>query len=118
MSDIQQPSGRRRERYTLSEDVSVFDQNSNTLLGSLVNIHEDGLMLMSTSPLLLADHLYQLSIRLPEDILDSDELDVGVDCLWVKRSEDSSAIQWAGCQIIDISELARAQILELTKRLG
>jgi len=108
----------RRERHTIKGEIPVFDTSSNTVVGNLVNIHEEGLMLITTGPVLSADHVYQLSLRLPSEILGSSELTVGVDCLWIKTLDTGSMMQWAGCYIIDISDHALAQLKELIEHWG
>lgn len=103
-------------RHEVSAAIDVWDALSDEHLGRLVNIHQQGLMVLSDWPL-SEDHLYQLRINLPQSLSSSGEMTVGVDCLWVRSSADGER-HWAGCQIIDLSEKGRGQVDMLVEKLG
>jgi len=113
MSDSQYEH--RLKRHDVSVVVEVYDRNTDQHLGRLVNIHNEGLMVMGTGGL-QADHVYQLDLVLPESIEGSTHLQLGVDCLWSKVV-DASATYWSGCQVIDLSDVARRQIERLVEKL-
>jgi hypothetical protein len=113
MNDIVNQQERNFERHHITAAIEVYDVSSGTLLGSLVNIHEGGLLIVggfSVQP----DHVYQLQLLLPDVIEGSDNLRLGVDTLWVKK-DDGAEVQWSGCQIIDLSDLAKKQITSLVE---
>jgi len=56
---------RRRRRWELVFYLRVFDQSDNSLLGHVVDISEDGLMLMSEVPIEL-DKDFDLVLEMPE----------------------------------------------------
>jgi len=113
MSDPQYE--RRLKRHDVSVVVEVYDRNTDQHLGRLVNIHSEGLMVMGTGGL-QADHVYQLDLLLPEPLEGLAHLHLGVDCLWSKVV-DVSATYWSGCQVIDLSDVARRQISLLVEQL-
>lgn len=102
---------RSLKRCAVHQDIDVVDLVAERKLGKLVNIHREGLMIIGDVPL-KADSLYQLSLRLSESIEGQGEIQVGVDCLWIRTSDDHNQF-WAGCHIIDIS----AQNLKLIDSL-
>ena len=55
---------RQRRRWELVFYLGVFEQSNNTILGHVIDIHEDGLMLFSETPIEL-DKDYDLSLELP-----------------------------------------------------
>jgi len=116
MSDESQPNQRRLKRYQLTDHVDIYDAMRDLHVGRLVNIHTEGLMLMGDVAL-EADKLYQLYLRLPRQINGRDSIQIGVDCLWARHSDDSTK-HWAGCQIIDISPEGLAGIESLVELLG
>lgn len=106
---------RRLQRYELSQTVEVKDLNQGVLLGTLVNIHEEGLLMVGVDTI-QADHVYQVALCLPESA-GSGTIELGVDCLWVREAEELT-LQWSGCQIIDVSDAARSQIKTMIEQLG
>lgn len=108
---------RKLERHEMTASIDVWDAASDEYLGRLVNLHTDGLMLLTSSPL-QEDKLYQLRLTLPQNLASSGELTLGADCLWVRAAGEDSSGHWAGCQIIDASTQARALLQSLISRLG
>lgn len=109
MDDLNIQQERALERRKLTTSIGVYDVNQSVQLGTLVNIHGGGLMLVGAAELVESDHVYQLELRLPQDLAGSSSLFLGVDVLWI-RSDDDTVVQWSGCQIIDCSDQARQQI--------
>ncbi|GAA5315709.1 MAG: hypothetical protein AseanaTS_09140 [Candidatus Pelagadaptatus aseana] len=116
MTNPDTPHRRHLHRYELTCPVEVFDLNSGALLGSLVNIHEEGLLIVGTDAI-AEDHVYQLVLRLPDTVKNIGEIRLGVDCLWVGDAQDAT-MRWSGCQIIDLSAEARDQIRQLIEQVG
>lgn len=108
MSDLYEAQKRRLVRREVVAKVEVIDINRGELLGTLVNIHEEGLLVVGPK-IMREDHVYQLEFKLPTPVSGIDSIQLGVDCLWVKSADDSG-LCWSGCHIIDLSDQAREQI--------
>ena len=54
---------RGQKRIEVSEVIRVIDRQTGTTLGQLVNISEDGLMILSTGPV-SENCIFQLSLEL------------------------------------------------------
>jgi hypothetical protein len=107
---------RELERHQVNGDVDVYDSLRDSYVGRLVNIHTQGLMVMSDVPL-DEDRLYTLDLHLPEPINDQLVINLGVDCLWT-READLAGKYWIGFAIIDASSQAVQSIHHLVERLG
>ena len=101
---------RRRRRYQLSADIHVIDQLNEKPIGQLVNIHQEGLLLMGEQLNLNASH--QITLLLPNSINQQTQFELGVECLW-SQPTDCGDQYWSGCSIIDISPMAMACIQTL-----
>lgn len=112
---MQETTRRQYPRLVPRETIQVY--RSNQLIGAVVNLSQEGMMLM-TSERLADDAIHSLVLRtqLPtEDV--SLVLHCGVDCLWSTDSREGAEQQdafWAGCHIIDISD---SDLLKLQKIL-
>lgn len=109
MTELERAYERRLKRHTVSAAVDVYDSNRDLYLGRLVNVHQEGLMIMGPTAV-ECDHLYQLQLQLSSPINSRSVIPLGVDCLWARASEDHRQ-HWAGFQIIDMSDEALADIL-------
>ena len=107
---------RKLKRHQLSSVVEIYDRVSGQHIGRLVNIHAEGLMIVGATPL-QDDKLYQLELRLPEEINARTTISIGVDCLWT-RSAEQDKMHWTGGRIIDASDEALADIAALIELLG
>jgi hypothetical protein len=116
MNSSDTPHRRHLHRYELSAEVDVYDRSSGALLGALVNIHEEGLLIVGTDAI-AADHVYQVELRVPDSVENIGSIHLGIDCLWVGDAQDES-MRWSGCQIIDLSAAARDQIQRLIDQVG
>lgn len=116
MAEKQGYQERHLRRHELSQAIEVKELHGGALLGTLVNVHEEGLLIVGVDSL-RSDHVYQVVLCPPEPLSDEDAITLGVDCLWVKEAEDLS-MQWSGCQIIDASDEAREQIAEMIELFG
>jgi len=117
MKDAEQMDEQRTlDRFGVVGSVEVYDANRDLYLGRLANIHEEGLMLLGEMPM-QSDHVYQLNLVLPMPVRGDTSILLGVDCLWVRSTEDDP-VCWAGCHIIDMSEQAREQVRALVAMLA
>ena len=101
--DANAPHHRRKlTRCPVANTVDVYNVLQGALLGRLVNVHREGLMLMSDTPI-VTNHLYHLKLMLPTPLLGVDVIELTADCLWSRSIEGSTAC-WSGFHVIDISE--------------
>ena len=107
---------RSRERVHVGESVKVIDMMRDKELGKLVNLHQEGFMLIS-SERIEEGSLYQLRFTPlpPADTLP--EVIVGAECLWVSKTDSGDQI-WAGFHIMDLAEADLQRIEFLTKRFS
>lgn len=99
---------RESERKTPNQIIIVQDMINGTELGELVNISQNGIMIISDNET-QTQAIFQMALSLPEDIAGSSTLQLGADCLWCRKVENFHRY-WAGFQIIDCSDQARKQI--------
>lgn len=106
---------RSQKRIEVSEVIRVVDRQTGTTIGQLVNISEDGLMILSTEPV-AENCIFQLSLEFSEDSENAagGPLPIGVESLWINSSGDQSQ-HWVGFYIIDISESDQQRIKLLSK---
>ncbi len=107
---------RELERHTIHGTVEVFDHLRDLYVGRLVNIHEQGLMVVGDIAL-EEDRLYTLDLRVPNPINGQQVIQLGVDCLWA-RDADLSGKHWMGFSIIDVSPQSSETIRALVDMLG
>jgi hypothetical protein len=105
---------RDQKRVEVSEVIRVRDRQAGQYIGQLVNISEDGLMLLSPEPV-PENTILQLSLEF--DAGSASAVDgpvmVGVESLWSNSSSDQSQ-HWVGCYIIDISDQDLERIRKIT----
>lgn len=105
---------RRIERKSIDVHVNIVDMQTEQPLGALVNIHQEGLMLVGSLPLEV-DRVYQIQLQPTGKAESLGPIDLGIDCVWSSKGEDSN---WAGCRIIDSSQDALRKIEQLIKING
>ena len=97
---------RKSERIDVTEMVRVIDKPSGQEIGRLVNISEDGIMIMGSQPI-AENSIMQLSLVYD----DAPEMSIGVESLWSQSSGETS--HWTGFYIIDISEEDQQRIRDM-----
>jgi len=102
------PEGRRQKRRIPTHTIIAHNSMTSHELGSLANITNDGLMLVSKTKI-ETNRIYQISLQLPFAIEGSNSIDLVIDCLW-SNSDDSTDLYWAGCAIIDADDIANTAI--------
>ncbi len=111
-NDQQTLANRRRlKRYRLYADIEIIDTLSNKRLGKLVDIHQEGLLLIGDALALNASH--QIKLFLPSMVNLQREFQLGIECIWCHPSEGDDDLFWSGCGIIDKSDIASACITSL-----
>ena len=102
---------RQLRRHKLSAEIAIIDKLKLEPIGKLVDIHQDGLLMLGRSLIIGSSH--QLSLVLPNSINRQTYLDLGVECLWSQTSVNNGALYWVGFKIIDKSRNASASIQSL-----
>lgn len=105
---------RRRERKDVVVEIHVSDVVLGTAFGRLVNISEDGFMIIGRADVRV-DHLYQLALNSETSDLPTSQdihISVGAECLWLKET-DSGSQHWAGFRFIDVSDDDREKLKAL-----
>lgn len=95
---------RRLKRHELSAEIRVVDNLQQQPVGKLVDIHQEGLLLLGAN--FQIDSSHQIKLILPSSVNLQNEIILGIECLWCQRTDEDSPLFWAGCSIIDKSELA------------
>jgi len=103
---------RRHVRMEVPGVVCVSDRQSKREFGRLVNISEEGLMILTSEPV-SENAVFQLTLGFCDENGDSDPIDIGVESLWCKKGSNENQF-WAGFYIIDISEQSLERIRRLT----
>lgn len=102
---------RKKVRVDVPGIVCVTDLHTNRRLGQLVNISEDGLMILVSEPV-AENSVFQLALEFCNPSGDSTPLRIGVECLWCNKGNSDGQF-WAGFYIIDISEPDQERIRRL-----
>ncbi|MCV6627533.1 MAG: PilZ domain-containing protein [Cellvibrionaceae bacterium] len=92
---------RKLERRELNISVVAHHGVDDEALGKLVNLHREGLMIMSPGPLQL-DQIYQLDLQLPEPIDNVSLIPLIADCMW-QSPANSEGAHWVGFKIVELS---------------
>jgi hypothetical protein len=102
---------RQLRRHKLSVEIAIIDRLKLEPIGKLVDIHQDGLLMLGRS--LIIDSAHQLLLVLPNSINCQTYLDLEVECLWSQTSANDDTLYWVGFRIIDKSRNASASIQSL-----
>lgn len=96
-------SENRRKLERRRVEISVVARNGvdDEPLGKLVNIHEEGLMIMSEGPL-QTESIYQLELILDSPIDSQNTIPLVADCLW-QSPASSDGSYWVGFKIVEVS---------------
>jgi len=102
---------RRLKRHQLSSDIRVIDKVQKQTIGKLVDIHQEGLLLLGAD--LKLDSSHQINLILPSSVNLQNQFTLGIECLWCQSADEDNTLFWAGCSIIDKSTLASSCIESL-----
>jgi len=105
--------GNRRSarRAAPVQALAVDDLINGGVLGTVVNLSEGGVMLLTDQPL-RPGAVFQVALRPLEEVLSAPPLSLGLDCLW-SRSSRRPGRYWAGLAIIAMAEADRPQLERL-----
>ena len=93
---------RKSPRKPAPDRVTVYDRNTDTAFGQVVNMSIGGMLLISDKPI-PTDRVFQLRISLPNPINGVDYVNFGAESLWASPAMDENNF-WTGLQIIDVSD--------------
>ena len=93
---------RQHSRHSAQLNIEVLDLHSGRRLGRVVDLSEDGFMLVSETPP-EADSVWECRLVLDQPLEGIHEIRVGADCLW-SRPAESGQNGWCGFHIIDLAE--------------
>ena len=74
---------RRRQRNNLIYYLKVFDRKTGALLGHLVDINEEGIMVITEKPLPTQVE-YDLKLVFPSDIFGEEEIEFSATSRWTR----------------------------------
>lgn len=115
MIPAHQMNGRHMDRYKVNQRVLVVNSLCNQLLGNVVNMHEEGFMLIGNNVSLSDRSIYQLMFQFSSPVLEKNKITLGAECLWVRKTSGKQC--WAGFQIIDISDADKKAIALLCAQI-
>ena len=107
---------RAKTRVNIPQLVVVFDHLTQSELGTVVNLHEEGFLLIGDRHV-DEDHVYQLRFEMSAPIDGKTSLFVGAECLWVNETGSGDKV-WAGFHIIDIEAEDSLLITHLIEQIG
>ena len=117
MGDDEQENGikdkRQADRSHLVFYLRVFEGTSRKILGHLVDISEQGIMLICGDPVRV-DTSYRLRMSLPTQMKDHKEIDFSATCRWCK-DDVSPDFYLVGFQLDDLKPVTRSLIITLMK---
>ena len=103
---------RQHNRMEVSKVIRVIDRQTGTFLGRLVNLSEEGFMLLGPQPI-NENNILQLSLEFDSGAGATNPILVGAESLWCHSSNDQ-AQYWTGFFIIDISDKDHERVRHLT----
>ncbi len=108
---------RRLTRFIIEADVDVINSQTGSKIGSVVDIHHEGMMLMMRF-IPQRDNLYPVRLEPRGEAAEvADHVDLVLDCLWV-RAMETPGRAWAGFRIIEKTATAATCIQNLIERFG
>jgi len=99
---------RKHVRVDVPGVVRMAGTESGSEFGRLVNISEEGLMMLTTEPV-AENTIFQLTLEFSNAAGDADQVEIGVESLWCHRGNQENQY-WVGFFIIDISEQNQERI--------
>lgn len=105
---------RIKRRHQLRSHVKVRDVHSNTMLGQVANLHQEGIMILGQG--LTVNATYQIELQLPNTVYSQQSIILGIECLWHQAMTSDNSVFWSGCSIIDKTPVADQCIVSLIQR--
>ncbi len=99
---VHEPHRRRLTRFVTEAEIEAFNTLTEAKIGKVIDIHQQGLMLMARS-VPTVDHIYYVRLEPRGQAAEKIRpFQLGLDCLWV-RDMATKGCAWAGFRIIDMS---------------
>jgi hypothetical protein len=102
---------RKSERIDVTDIVRIIDKPTGRDIGQLVNISEDGIMILGTQAI-AENSIMQLSLVFDSESGRTPDINVGVESLWSHSGTEGSG-HWTGFYIIDVSDQDRERIRKM-----
>jgi hypothetical protein len=99
---------RKLERKTVSTSLEVYDLDTGDHLGRVVDLHTEGLMLLSDKPIDLFKR-FALQVSLPMTLNGLTEFFLDAESLW-KRESLAGGQYWTGLHFTQLPEASRTCI--------
>lgn len=96
---------RRLERHKISNSLEVYDLDSGQHIGRVVDLHAEGLMLLSEQPIELFRR-YALQVSLPMTLNGTTEFFADAESLW-QRESIAGGQYWTGLHFVQLPEDAK-----------
>lgn len=96
---------RKLERHHVSSSVEVYDLDSGEMLGRVVDLHTEGLMLLSEQPIAL-NRDWALQVNLPMTLNGVSEFLLCAESLW-NRESIAGGQYWTGLQFTNLPDDSR-----------
>lgn len=110
-----QTNGRQMARHKVNQRVLVVNNLCDQLLGNVVNVHQEGFMLIGNNVSLSEGGIYQLLFQFSSPVLETNKVTLGAECLWIRETSGDQC--WAGFHIIDISDNDKKVIVSLCEQI-
>ena len=107
---------RNLKRRHLIYYLRIMDQETNELLGHLVDITSEGIMLISEAPLPL-NKVFHLRMMLPKEIIGKEVLEFSAQSLWSKKDINPDFYD-TGFKLIDLIEADARRVDQLIHHFG
>ena len=104
-----------RRRYLMYYS-RVFDRETGSVLGYIVDVTPEGAMIISEEPV-SSGKVYQFRMDLPEDISERSFVDFTAESVWCKKDIDPNFYD-TGLRIYDLSEEDRGLIATMIQEYG
>ena len=107
---------RKFKRRYLMYYSRVFDRETGSVLGYIVDVTPEGAMIISEEPV-PPGKVYQVRMDLPEDISDKSFVDFTAESVWCKKDIDPNFYD-TGLRISNLSDEDRALIENMIQEYG
>ena len=114
--DIIMVNKRRDKRFQISFFLRILDNNTDEVMGHVVNISVSGMRVLTDRPL-CQDKDYTLAIDLTKDINFEQEALFTAKCAWIEQDLLSGAYN-CGFQLQNVTEKGQVIILKLIEQFG
>ncbi len=101
---------RRAPRRDVKHQIDIVDLMIQKTIGNVVNISENGIMILSLLPI-NTDAIYQCELIFPKDYPFRSPFIVGLQEMWVEPVA-SGQVSYVGFRIIDIETADRLRVIE------